>query len=249
MMLNAIGISGKSANKLRIYLLFNEFLSELASISPVISCNGGKLFTESTEQQIIFQIWTGKARLRFAFNQFRGQKCFLHVNVILKRNITRAHFRSSGKFWRGKDRQKWITSETPGTGLKESPSTYVLNVEFVLKWMISPSCVIGIFIFSCSLSKNGVTNAKIQSSSTAISKLPCNNLIFSADFLNCKYQQHLQSATLYTENWLTSSFSNCEMNTFNFILNALIRFIKLGNNLFLLCSLIFRWFEMVINID
>jgi len=55
-MLNAIGISGKSANKLHIYLLFNEFRSELASISPVISCNGGKLFTESTEQQIIFQI-------------------------------------------------------------------------------------------------------------------------------------------------------------------------------------------------
>jgi len=55
-MLNSMGISGKSANKLRIYLLFNEFRSELASISLVISCNGGKLFTASTEQQMIFQI-------------------------------------------------------------------------------------------------------------------------------------------------------------------------------------------------
>jgi len=54
-MLNSIGICDKSANKLHIYLL-NEFRSELASISPVISCNGGKLFTENTEQQIIFQI-------------------------------------------------------------------------------------------------------------------------------------------------------------------------------------------------
>jgi len=55
-MLNAIGIFGKSANKLHIYLLFNEFRSELALIPPVISCNGGKLFTESTELQIILQI-------------------------------------------------------------------------------------------------------------------------------------------------------------------------------------------------
>jgi len=55
-MLNAIGISGKSANKLHIYLVFNEFRSELVSISTVISCFGGKLFSESTEQQIIFQI-------------------------------------------------------------------------------------------------------------------------------------------------------------------------------------------------
>jgi len=34
----------------------------------------------------------------------------------------------------------------------------------------SPLCVIGIFIFCCSLSKNGFTNGKIQSSSSAISK-------------------------------------------------------------------------------
>ena len=60
-MLNAIGISGKSANKLHINLPFNEFRSELPSISPVISCNGGKLFTESNEHQIIFQICIGKA--------------------------------------------------------------------------------------------------------------------------------------------------------------------------------------------
>jgi len=35
-MLNANGISGKAANKLHIYLLFNEFRSELASILPVV---------------------------------------------------------------------------------------------------------------------------------------------------------------------------------------------------------------------
>jgi len=127
------------------------------------------------------------------------------MNVISKRNITRANFRSSGKFSRGKDRQKWIASETPGTGLKESPSNYVFNIEFVLMWMISPLCVIGIFIFCCSLSKNGFTNANIQSSS-AISKKSCNNLIFSVHFLNCKYQQHLQSAILYTETGSHSHF-------------------------------------------
>jgi len=32
--------------------------------------------------------------------------------------------------------------------MKESPSNYVLNIELVLKCMISP-CVIGIFIFCC----------------------------------------------------------------------------------------------------
>ena len=42
-------------------------------------------------------------------------------------------------------------------------------------------------------------------------------------------------------NWLVSSFPNCEMNSFNFILNALMWFIKLGNNLFLPCSLICTW--------
>jgi len=42
------------------------------------------------------------------------ENTFSHVNVISKQNITRANFRSSGKFSRGKDRQKWITSETPG---------------------------------------------------------------------------------------------------------------------------------------
>jgi len=83
-MLNAIGISGKLANKLHIYLLFNEFRSELASISPVISGNGGKLFSESTEQQIIFQIGIGKARLRFDFNQFHGQKCFFACERYFK---------------------------------------------------------------------------------------------------------------------------------------------------------------------
>jgi len=127
------------------------------------------------------------------------KNAFSHVNAISKRNITQANFRNSGKFSHGKDRQKWITSETPGSGLKESHSNYVFNIEFVLKWMISPLCVIGIFIFCCSLSKNGFTNAKIQSSSSAISKKSCKNLIFSVHFLNCKYQQHLQSATLYTE--------------------------------------------------
>ena len=55
-MLSAVEISGKSANKLHVYLLFNDFRSELASISPGISYNGGKLFTESSELQIIFQI-------------------------------------------------------------------------------------------------------------------------------------------------------------------------------------------------
>ena len=158
------------------------------------------------------------------------------MNVISKRNTTRANFRSSGKFSRGKDRQKWITSETPGTGLKESPSNYVFNIEFVFKWMISPLCVIDIFIFCCSLSKNGFTNAKIQSSS-AISKKSCS--IFSVHFLNCKYQQHLQFATLYTETGSQLHFLIAK--SFNFILNALIRFIKLGNNLFLPCSSIFRW--------
>jgi len=34
-MLNAIGKSGKSASELHIYLLFNEFRSELASISQL----------------------------------------------------------------------------------------------------------------------------------------------------------------------------------------------------------------------
>jgi len=34
------------------------------------------------------------------------KNAFSHVNVISKRNITRANFRSSGKFSRGKDRQK-----------------------------------------------------------------------------------------------------------------------------------------------
>jgi len=34
-MVDAIGVSGKAANKLHIYLLLNEFRSELASISPV----------------------------------------------------------------------------------------------------------------------------------------------------------------------------------------------------------------------
>jgi len=161
MMLNAIGISGKSANKLHIYFLFNEFRSELASISPVISGNGGKLFTKSNEQQIIFRIWIGKAGLRFAFNHFHGQKCFFACERYFKTKYNSEQIRSSGKFWRGKDRQKWITSETPGTGVKEIPSNYVFNIEFILKWMISPLCVIGIFIFCCLLSKKGFTSAKI----------------------------------------------------------------------------------------
>ena len=53
MMLNANGISGKAANKLHIYLLFNERRSELASISPIFLMFGGKFFTEGTEQQKI----------------------------------------------------------------------------------------------------------------------------------------------------------------------------------------------------
>jgi len=92
MMSNAIGISGKAANKLLIYLFFNMFRSELASISPVISCNGGKFFTESTEQQIIFQIWIGKARLRFAFNQFHGQKCFFVYERYFKTKYNSSKF-------------------------------------------------------------------------------------------------------------------------------------------------------------
>jgi len=167
------------------------------------------------------------------------KNAFSQVNVIPKRNITRANFRSSGKFWRRKDRQKWITSETPGTGLKESPSNYFLNIEFVFKWIISPLRVIGIFIFFCSLSKNGVTNVKIQSSSSAISKKSCNINLFSA-FSQLQKSNAPSICYFIYGNWLTSSFSNCEMNSFNFILNALIRFIKLGNNFFFLCSLIFR---------
>ena len=92
MMLNAIGISCKSANKLHIYLLYNEFRSELASISPVISRNGGKLFTDCTEQQIIFQILIGKARLRFAFNQFHGQKCFFACERYFKTKYNSSKF-------------------------------------------------------------------------------------------------------------------------------------------------------------
>jgi len=61
------------------------------------------------------------------------KNAFSQVNVISKRNITRANFRSSGKFSHGKDLQKLIRSETPGTGLKESLSNYVFNIEFVLK--------------------------------------------------------------------------------------------------------------------
>jgi len=91
-MLNAIGISGKSANKLHIYLLFNEFHSELASISPVISCNGDKLFTESTEQQILFQILIGQARLRFGFNKFHGQKCFFASERYFKTKYNSSKF-------------------------------------------------------------------------------------------------------------------------------------------------------------
>jgi len=171
-----------------------------------------------------------------------------HVNVISKRNITRANFRSSGKFRRGKDLQKWITSETPETGLKESPSNYVFNIEFVLKRMISPSYVIGIFIFCCSLSKNGFTNAKIQSSSSAISKTSCNSSLFSA-FSQLQISTATSICYFIYGNWLTSSFSKCEINSFNFISNALIRFITVGNNWFLLWSLIFKLFEMVININ
>jgi len=61
------------------------------------------------------------------------------------------------------------TTETPGTGLKESPANYryVFTIEFVLKWMIFTLYAIGIFIFCCLLSKNGFINAKIQSSSSA----------------------------------------------------------------------------------
>jgi len=68
--------------------------------------------------------------------------------------------------------------------------------------------------------------------------------IFSVYFLNCHYQQYLQAAP-YTETPLNtekvSSFSNCEVKSFNFILNALIWYSKLENNLFLPCSYIIRW--------
>ena len=109
MMWNAIGISGKSANKLHINFLFNEFRSELASISPVISCNGGKLFTESNEQQIILKVNCLLRAISSEFESvrrifalllitFMDKNAFSHVNVISKWNITRANFRSSGKF-------------------------------------------------------------------------------------------------------------------------------------------------------
>jgi len=95
------------------------------------------------------------------------------------------------------------------------------NIDFVFNWMISNCMLFGIFIIFCSLSKNGLLNAKIQFSSLAkwpksckISNDPCNNLIFSVNFLNCHYQQHLESAPLYG-NWLISSVSNSEMNSFN----------------------------------
>jgi len=97
-MLNAIGISGKSPNKLHIYLLFNEFRSGLASISPVISCNGGKLFTKSNEQQIIFKFEWARRDFVLLFINFMDKNAVSHVNVISKRNITRANFHSSGKF-------------------------------------------------------------------------------------------------------------------------------------------------------
>ena len=139
----------------------------------------------------------GKARLRFAFNQFHGQKCFFACERYFKTKYNSEQIRSSGKFSRGKDRQKWITSETTASRLKKS---FKLRFQYwiYLKWMISPLSVIGIFIFCCSQSKNGFTNAKIQSS-LAISKKSCNNLIFSVHFLNCQYQQHLQSAPFNTE--------------------------------------------------
>jgi len=124
-----------------------------------------------------------------------------------------AHFRSSGKFSRGKDRQKLTTSETQGTGLKESTSNYVFNIEFVLKWMIYTLYVIGIFIINCSLSNKGFINAKINPLSSVKSKTSCNNLIFSVDFFICHYQQHLQSALLNTEtgsypHFLTAKWSD-----------------------------------------
>jgi len=138
----------------------------------------------STEQQIIFQISIGKARHRFAFNQFHGQKCFFACERYFKTKYNSEQiFVVLGNF------------DVVRIARNESHQKH----EFVLKWMISPLCVIGIFIFCCSLSKNGFTNAKIQSSSSAISKKSCNNLIFSVHFLNCQYQQHLQSAPLNTE--------------------------------------------------
>ena len=108
-MLNAIGISGKSANRLHINFLFNEFRSELASISPVISGNGGKLFTESNEQQIILKVNCLLRAMSSEFESvrrvfalllitFMDKNAFTHVNVISKRDITLSKFVVLGNF-------------------------------------------------------------------------------------------------------------------------------------------------------
>jgi len=108
-MLNAIGISGKSANKLHINFLCNKIRSELASISPVISGNGGKLFTESNEQQIILKVNCLLRAISSEFESvrrvfalllitFMDKNAFTHVNVISKRDITLSKFVVLGNF-------------------------------------------------------------------------------------------------------------------------------------------------------
>ena len=51
----------------------------------------------------------------------------------------------------------------------------VLNIDFVSNWMISNCMLFGFFIIFCSLSKNGLLNAKIQFSSLAKSPKSCKN--------------------------------------------------------------------------
>ena len=95
--------------------------------------------------------------------------------------------------------------------------------------MSSAFTLLAIFIVFCSLRESGMINAKMQSSSSAKSQKwllneSYNNLFFSGLFIKLPLSAAHSICSFKCGNRLISTFSS-----------------KLGNNLFMSCSFIFRW--------
>jgi len=103
----------------------------------------------------------------------------------------------------------------------------------------------GIFIIFCSQSENGFINAKMKyslaNSQKRLLNTSCNNFISSMHFLNLPLSTAHSTCSFKFGNWIISSFSDCEMNSFNLYLESNnIIYLNFGNNLFMPCNFIFR---------
>ena len=164
--------------------------------------------TESSRKSFNFK--AVKRDLVLLLINFMDENAYLHMYVVSKRhNITLSEFLNSGKFSQGKDRQKLITSQVPGS--EKSASNFVFNIKFVLKSRRYIYILLCIFLIFCSLSENGF----VQSSSLAklqkrFSNESRNNLTFIEHFRTLPMSAAQSICSFKHGDMLISSFSDCE---------------------------------------